>query len=187
MTANPPSEIRHPTPAGSSDPSTLVPQPSSFPADTRLIERWLPIAEIGEESVRERRSMTALPPTYYLHVWWARGPLVAFETMRLGLPTLANDLNPVATFLEYAKLKWPAQWGRLPLPEQVSRTGVVLRQTKGATRPDERLRDSVLTKPQPESQRAEGRRATGRLGTKIGNIVQPCKDWLICLNNVTAC
>ena len=45
--------------------------------DTRLIERWLPIAEIGEESTRERRSMTALPPTYYLHVWWARRPLVA--------------------------------------------------------------------------------------------------------------
>ena len=45
--------------------------------DTRLIERWLPIAELGEESVRERRSMTALPPTYYLHVWWARRPLVA--------------------------------------------------------------------------------------------------------------
>ena len=43
----------------------------------RLIEEWLPIAEIGEESVRERRSMTALPPIYYLHVWWARRPLVA--------------------------------------------------------------------------------------------------------------
>ena len=46
-------------------------------SDTRLIERWLPIAELGEESTRERRSMTALPPTYYLHVWWARRPLVA--------------------------------------------------------------------------------------------------------------
>ena len=45
--------------------------------DTRLIERWLPIAALGEESVRERRSNTALPPTYYLHVWWARRPLVA--------------------------------------------------------------------------------------------------------------
>ena len=45
--------------------------------DTRLIERWPPIAALGEESVRERRSMTALPPTYYLHVWWARRPLVA--------------------------------------------------------------------------------------------------------------
>ena len=45
--------------------------------DTRLIERWLPIADLGEESVRERRSLQALPPTYYLHVWWARRPLVA--------------------------------------------------------------------------------------------------------------
>ena len=46
-------------------------------SDIRLIERWLPIAALGEESVRERRSMTSLPPTYYLHVWWARRPLVA--------------------------------------------------------------------------------------------------------------
>lgn len=43
----------------------------------RLIEEWLPIAELSEESVRERRSMTALPPIYYLHVWWARRPLVS--------------------------------------------------------------------------------------------------------------
>lgn len=43
----------------------------------RLIETWLPIAALGEESVRERRSMTALPPVYFLHVWWARRPLVA--------------------------------------------------------------------------------------------------------------
>jgi putative DNA methylase len=43
----------------------------------RLIEDWLPIAELSEESARERRSMTALPPTYYLHVWFARRPLVA--------------------------------------------------------------------------------------------------------------
>ncbi|AXY67189.1 DUF1156 domain-containing protein [Thermosynechococcus sichuanensis E542] len=43
----------------------------------RLIEEWLPIADLSEESVRERRSMTALPPIYYLHVWWARRPLVA--------------------------------------------------------------------------------------------------------------
>ncbi|HWU41141.1 MAG TPA: DUF1156 domain-containing protein [Candidatus Acidoferrum sp.] len=43
----------------------------------RLIEEWLPIAALGEESARERRSMAALPPMYYLHVWWARRPLVA--------------------------------------------------------------------------------------------------------------
>src|SRR6478672_5016186 len=53
-------------------------------SDTRLIERWLPIAALGEESVRERRSMTALPPIYYLHVWWARRPLVASRAAVLG-------------------------------------------------------------------------------------------------------
>ena len=45
--------------------------------DVRLIERWLPMAALSEECARERRSMTALPPIYYLHVWWARRPLVA--------------------------------------------------------------------------------------------------------------
>lgn len=168
---------------------------------SRLIEHWLPIAALGEESVRERRSMTALPPTYYLHVWWARRPLVAsraavlgsllpadadreqfmrvlgihgdpvaakvrieratregrrlgadaygysrafsyqptpdeqawvvdeakklglaapsvldptagggsipFESVRLGLPTYGNDLNPVAVLIERATIQWP--------------------------------------------------------------------------------
>ncbi len=54
-----------------------IPDRTEATADARLIEAWLPIAELGEESTRERRSMTALPPTYYLHVWWARRPLVA--------------------------------------------------------------------------------------------------------------
>jgi hypothetical protein len=39
---------------------TLVGEPTAY-ADTRLIERWLPIAFLGEESVRERRfSIAAL-------------------------------------------------------------------------------------------------------------------------------
>ncbi len=45
--------------------------------DTRLIERWLPIAELGIESVRERTPMTPFPAPNRLHVWWARRPLVA--------------------------------------------------------------------------------------------------------------
>ena len=169
--------------------------------DTRLIERWLPIAALGEESVRERRSLQALPPTYYLHVWWARRPLVAsraavlasllpanadrekflhvlgihgdpvaakkriavanrmgerlgadaygysrafgytpddrdkawlgenavngatvvdptagggsvpFEAVRLGIETVANDLNPVAALIERATIEWPTKYG----------------------------------------------------------------------------
>ena len=46
-------------------------------ADIRLIERWLPIAEIGIESMRERTPMTPFPAPNRLHVWWARRPLVA--------------------------------------------------------------------------------------------------------------
>ena len=56
-------------------------------SDTRLIEQWLPIAAIvtlGEESIRERRSMTAIPPIYYLHVWWARRPLLALRAAGLA-------------------------------------------------------------------------------------------------------
>ncbi|MDE0024267.1 MAG: DUF1156 domain-containing protein [Spirochaetaceae bacterium] len=45
--------------------------------DTRLIERWLPIAQIGIESIRERTPMTPFPAPNRLHVWWARRPLVA--------------------------------------------------------------------------------------------------------------
>ena len=75
----------------------------------RLIESWLPIAALGEESVRERRSMTALPPTYYLHVWWARRPLVASRAAILAsllpedadherfLSTVGIHGDPVAT------------------------------------------------------------------------------------------
>src|SRR6202048_3961192 len=46
-------------------------------SDTRLIERWLPITEIGIESLRERTPMTPFPAPNRLHVWWARRPLVA--------------------------------------------------------------------------------------------------------------
>ena len=169
--------------------------------DTRLIERWLPIAELGIESTRERTPMTPFPAPNRLHVWWARRPLVAsraailasllpadadrerflhvlgihgdpvaakkriaiatrkgerlgadaygysrafgytpdasdqnwlkenivseaifldptagggsvpFEAVRLGLQSLANDLNPVAALIERATIEWPAKHG----------------------------------------------------------------------------
>lgn len=46
-------------------------------AGPRLIERWLPIAALGIESLRERTPMTPFPAPNRLHVWWARRPLVA--------------------------------------------------------------------------------------------------------------
>lgn len=42
-----------------------------------LIEQWLPAEQIGAESLRERGSAKAYPPINFLHVWWARRPLLA--------------------------------------------------------------------------------------------------------------
>lgn len=50
----------------------------------RLIESWLPIAELGVESLRERTPMTPYPAPNRLHVWWARRPLVASRAAILG-------------------------------------------------------------------------------------------------------
>lgn len=58
-----------------------------------LIEDWLPIEAIGAESKRERGASSALPPLYFLHVWWARRPLTASRAAILGsvLPQWSPD------------------------------------------------------------------------------------------------
>jgi len=58
-----------------------------------LIEQWLPLAEVGAECKRERGASSALPPLYFLHVWWARRPLVACRAAILGslLPQWRED------------------------------------------------------------------------------------------------
>src|SRR5687768_8697 len=58
----------------------------------RLIETWLPITELGIESLRERTPMTPFPAPNRLHVWWARRPLVASRAAILAslLPAEAN-------------------------------------------------------------------------------------------------
>ena len=53
---------------------------------------------------RDRQMATVLDPT-------AGGGSIPFEAVRLGLPRLANDLNPVASLIEYATVKWPAEFG----------------------------------------------------------------------------
>jgi len=54
-----------------------------------LISRWFPITEVSVESVRERSASSALPPLYFLHVWFARRPLATSRAAVLGslLPT----------------------------------------------------------------------------------------------------
>ncbi|WP_083956608.1 DUF1156 domain-containing protein [Tersicoccus phoenicis] len=59
-----------------------------------LIEDWLPVAELGIESRRERGAASALPPLSFLHIWWARRPLVASAAVALAgvMPTWSNEL-----------------------------------------------------------------------------------------------
>jgi adenine-specific DNA methylase len=59
-----------------------------------LIEEWLPIQVIGAESMRERGASSALPPLYFLHVWWARRPLTASRAAILAsvLPAWSEGL-----------------------------------------------------------------------------------------------
>ena len=218
-------------------------------ADTRLIERWLPIAEIGIESLRERTPMTPFPAPNRLHVWWARRPLVAsraavlasllpedadrekflyvigihgdpvaakrrisladrrgerlgagaygyprafgytpdkkhrdwlrenitrdgvlldptagggsvpFESVRVGLQTLCNDLNPVAALIERATVEWPARYAgalkdvveglghRLTAEVRERLAGVFPEEPEGGTRPDGYLWARTITCP----------------------------------------
>ena len=59
-----------------------------------LIEDWLPVAELGIESRRERAAASALPPLSFLHVWWARRPLAASAGAILAsvMPSWSPDL-----------------------------------------------------------------------------------------------
>jgi putative DNA methylase len=59
-----------------------------------LIEDWLPVKELGIESRRERKVFTDLPPLNYLHVWWARRPIVASAGVLLAglLPSWSTEL-----------------------------------------------------------------------------------------------
>ena len=47
----------------------------------------------------------------------AGGGSIPFESLRLGLDTCGNDLNPVATLIQMATVQWPLEFG---IPELVS-------------------------------------------------------------------
>lgn len=72
-----------------------------------LIEDWLPVAELGVESVRERAAASALPPIYFLHVWWARRPLVASAAAILAslMPAWSEELAD--EFNDHGELSTP--------------------------------------------------------------------------------
>lgn len=77
-----------------------------------LIEDWLPVAELGIESRRERAASSALPPLSYLHIWWARRPLVASAAVVLAglLPAWSESL--AKTFPDALPLQSPDEYRR---------------------------------------------------------------------------
>lgn len=77
-----------------------------------LIEDWLPIAELGIESRRERGAASALPPLSFLHIWWARRPLVASAAVAIAglLPTWTPEL--AAEFPQAKQLATEASYRR---------------------------------------------------------------------------
>jgi|CXWL01.1.fsa_nt_gi adenine-specific DNA methylase len=66
--------------------------PATLTDDLRLIESGFPCHQVGAETQRERGASSALPPLYYLHVWWARRPLTPSRAAILGA-TLSADTN----------------------------------------------------------------------------------------------
>ena len=124
-------------------------------SNRRLIEDWLPIAALSAEATRERRIALAgnvLPPTTYLHVWFARRPLVASRAAVLGslryadsdradfVETLGIHGDPVhaASLIEEARRTgnriddphgYPRAWRFTPRP--VADGSVVLDPTAG--------------------------------------------------------
>jgi putative DNA methylase len=76
-----------------------------MPHTKLLIEQWLPIAPIGAECMRERGASSALPPLYFLHVWWARRPLTVSRAAILAslLPAYPDEHDPGVQ-------PWPAKF-----------------------------------------------------------------------------
>ena len=61
--------------------------------EKKLIEGNFPCQQVGAETKGERGASSALPPLYFLHVWWARRPLTPSRAAILG-SILPADTDP---------------------------------------------------------------------------------------------
>ncbi|MCC5947761.1 MAG: DUF1156 domain-containing protein [Nitriliruptoraceae bacterium] len=66
----------------------------SAPVRETLIERWLPVTELGIDAGRERRAIGHLPPLFLIHLWWARRPVGAAQGVQVAalLPPWSESL-----------------------------------------------------------------------------------------------
>ena len=84
---------------------------SSFVKDTLGSEIRLD----DEDRYGYDRAYASIPAAHYKQYTvfdpTAGGGSIPFEAIRLGCNVIANDLNPVATAIEHATLRYPVQYG----------------------------------------------------------------------------
>lgn len=78
--------------------------------EKKLIEGNFPCQQVGAETKRERGASSALPPLYFLHVWWARHPLTPSRAAVLG-SILPADTEPELFLRELGIVKKQAVIG----------------------------------------------------------------------------
>ena len=66
----------------------------------RLIKYYFPTLEVSEESIRERAVIS--PPMFYLHLWWARRPLIGSRTV-IAASAVKCDIEPDKEFINKFK------------------------------------------------------------------------------------
>lgn len=81
--------------------------------DLRLIEAGFPCHQVGAETQRERGASSALPPLYFLHVWWARRPLTPSRAAIVASLDPA-DTNPETFVRELGIERKQAMVGNVP-------------------------------------------------------------------------
>lgn len=95
----------------------------------RLIEAGFPCHQVGAETQRERGASSALPPLYFLHVWWARRPLVPSRAAVLAslLPaeTDSNFFLQSLGIVKYQAIIGDGRWvlARDTLKKRIKREG----------------------------------------------------------------
>lgn len=72
--------------------------------ERKLIEGRFPCQQVGAETKRERGASSALPPHFFLHVWWARRPLTPSRAAVLG-SILPADTDPDAFLMDLGIVK----------------------------------------------------------------------------------
>jgi putative DNA methylase len=81
--------------------------------DRRLIEAGFPFHQVGAETQRERGASSALPPLYFLHVWWGRRPLTPSRAAILS-SLLPADTDPDWFLRQLGIEKVQAMVGEVP-------------------------------------------------------------------------